>query len=70
MYICICNGVTDNDIRQAAHNGVSSFRELKKCTGASTQCGKCTSDAKAILNEALEDIRCYNAINSQGTSFA
>jgi bacterioferritin-associated ferredoxin len=70
MYICICNGVTDNDIKQAANNGVSSFRELRNCTGAGTQCGKCVTQAKTVLKEAREEINCYNAMSAQGASFA
>ena len=30
MYVCLCHGVTDRAIRQAARDGVSSFEELQQ----------------------------------------
>ena len=64
MYVCNCKGVTDRDIREAACEGVNSLRALRKCTGATGQCGKCISHAKAVLNEALEEINCYDAVST------
>ena len=34
VYVCICNGVTDHDIRQAADAGCWSLPELTMRTGA------------------------------------
>lgn len=62
MYVCNCKGVTDQDIRNAAHDGVANLRSLRKCTGATGQCGKCAPHAKAVLNEVLEDINCYDVM--------
>ncbi|HAP51551.1 MAG TPA: (2Fe-2S)-binding protein, partial [Marinobacter adhaerens] len=33
MYVCLCHGVTDREIREAADNGVSSMRQLGKELG-------------------------------------
>ena len=33
MYICICNGVTDHQIREAAEAGCGSLTELTMRTG-------------------------------------
>ena len=41
MYVCICNGVTDHDIRQAAEAGCRSVPELTMRTGAGANCGSC-----------------------------
>ena len=41
MYVCICRGVTDGDIRRAVEDGCESFSELKAETGVSMQCGTC-----------------------------
>ncbi|PCM43197.1 bacterioferritin-associated ferredoxin [Marinobacter sp. ANT_B65] len=51
MYVCLCHGVTDRDIREAADNGVSSMRQLGKELGVGTQCGRCACTARAILRE-------------------
>jgi bacterioferritin-associated ferredoxin len=45
MYICMCNAVTDHDIRRAAADGVR-FAELQTRTGCSDCCGCCESEAR------------------------
>ncbi|QIL19786.1 (2Fe-2S)-binding protein [Thermomonas sp. HDW16] len=51
MYICICNGVTDHQIREAAEAGCASLAELTMRTGAGANCGSCLSSAEAILDD-------------------
>jgi bacterioferritin-associated ferredoxin len=57
MYICICNAVTDSDIRQAVDGGVRNLRQLKQQTGCSTGCGNCQQAAREALNDALRERR-------------
>ncbi len=57
MYVCICQSVTSDDIREAVGHGVRSFPELQACTGCSTCCGCCEPEARRLLGEALHDIR-------------
>ena len=58
MYVCLCRNVTDKDIRQLVHTeGVTSMRELGEHLGVSTQCGKCASCAKEVLQEAISELR-------------
>jgi bacterioferritin-associated ferredoxin len=49
MYVCICNGVTDHQIREAAASGVRSVAELTMRTGCGATCGTCLDTAAAIL---------------------
>jgi Bacterioferritin-associated ferredoxin len=51
VYVCICNGVTDRHIREAAENGCSSITELTMRTGAGACCGSCLDMAAAILEQ-------------------
>jgi bacterioferritin-associated ferredoxin len=51
MYVCICNAITDKQIRQAARSGVSSLWELQKELGVASNCGKCRETAVDILRE-------------------
>jgi bacterioferritin-associated ferredoxin len=53
MYVCICNAVTDRQIREAARNGCCSLRELSAQTRCSTTCGKCARMAREILDAEL-----------------
>ena len=52
MYVCLCTGVTDRQIREAAENGVTSMRQLGKELGVGRQCGRCACTARAILRES------------------
>lgn len=52
MYICLCNAVTDHDIRHAAASGVSSFDQLQERTGCANCCGCCESEARRVLGQA------------------
>jgi bacterioferritin-associated ferredoxin len=56
MYICLCNAVTDGDIRRAVADGVRSFAELQARTGCSDCCGCCEPEARATLESALTQV--------------
>jgi bacterioferritin-associated ferredoxin len=50
MYVCICNGVTESDVRQAAEAGCRSLPELTMRTGCGATCGTCLDTAAGILD--------------------
>lgn len=52
MYVCICHGVTDSDIRRAAQAGCETVSELTMRTGLAGSCGTCRDLAGEILGEA------------------
>ena len=52
MYVCICNGVTDHQIREAASHGVSTVAELTMRTGCGATCGSCLEMASDLLEKA------------------
>ena len=51
MYVCICNAVTDKQIRQAAESGVRDLWGLQAVLGVATNCGACKQSAYQILND-------------------
>ena len=51
MYVCICNGVTDRQVREAAEAGCDSVSELTMRTGLGSTCGSCLPLAEAIMAE-------------------
>lgn len=54
MYVCLCKGVTDHQIRKSVlSHDVSSLRDLRRCLGACDQCGKCATEAKRLINETV-----------------
>ncbi|WP_260293819.1 bacterioferritin-associated ferredoxin [Sedimenticola hydrogenitrophicus] len=54
MYVCICHGITDKDIRAAAHNGANSMEALSEQLNVATCCGRCADCARAVLHEAIQ----------------
>ena len=51
VYVCICNGVTDHDIRQVAEAGCRTVPELTMRTGCGASCGSCLDLAAQLLDE-------------------
>jgi bacterioferritin-associated ferredoxin len=52
VYVCICNGVTDRQVREAAANGCDTIAELTMRTGCGATCGSCLETAAAMLEPA------------------
>lgn len=52
MYVCVCSGITDKQIREAVSEGVS-FAEMRNQLGLASQCGKCANLARQVFNESL-----------------
>ena len=56
MYVCLCKGITDTQIRAAVADGASSLREVHSTLGVASQCGKCGLIARDIVRESLNDM--------------
>ncbi|XKE45973.1 (2Fe-2S)-binding protein [Halomonas organivorans] len=55
MYVCLCKGVSDKEIRRSVEDGARSWREVQRETGCGTQCGKCGCMGKDITREAIKE---------------
>jgi bacterioferritin-associated ferredoxin len=51
MFICICNGHRDSEIRAAAAAGLRSPQEIYRHLGKPPRCGRCLDLAAEIVNE-------------------
>ena len=51
MYICICNAVTEREVRECASAGCSSLGKLQAELGVGACCGRCRPAAQEILDE-------------------
>ncbi|MGQ0545131.1 MAG: (2Fe-2S)-binding protein [Betaproteobacteria bacterium] len=49
MYICICNAITEREVRECAANGNCSLEELAAALGVGAGCGRCRDCAAEIL---------------------
>ena len=52
MYICICQAVTERQIREAALGGARSLKDLRRDLGVTRDCGRCASCARECLQAA------------------
>lgn len=53
MYICLCHGITENQIRACVLAGARTLCDLRGQLGVATQCGACESQACEVLDETL-----------------
>lgn len=54
MYVCVCNAVSDREIREAVSLGVRTFEELRETLAVATVCKQCTECARDVLEQALQ----------------
>ena len=52
MYVCLCKGVTDTQIKEAVADGASSLRAVRMQLGVASQCGRCADCACDVIKEA------------------
>ena len=55
MYICICNAITEGQVRECAQDGNCSLEELASALGIGTACGRCRDCAAQVLAEARNE---------------
>ncbi|ATP29704.1 (2Fe-2S)-binding protein [Chromobacterium violaceum] len=56
MYVCLCNAVTDSQIRQAVHGGATRMCDLRRELGVASDCGKCACMANQIRKDAQSEL--------------
>ena len=61
MYVCICNAITDHEVRGAIALGARSLADLKSTLGVATQCGRCADCAHGLVREACANLAACTA---------
>ena len=51
MYVCVCQAVTDRQIREAAESGARTLKDLRRDLGVTRDCGRCATCAHECLKE-------------------
>jgi bacterioferritin-associated ferredoxin len=62
MYVCICNGITDKQIRRAAASGICDLQGLQRELGVATGCGTCVETAADILRDANQSSSTFDPV--------
>jgi len=52
MYVCLCNAITDSQVRAAGAAGARRPREVFETCGCGAQCASCTRMIVALLRDA------------------
>lgn len=55
MYVCLCNAVTERQVRECAEGGACSLDELAASLGVGAGCGRCRECAAQVLAETRRD---------------
>jgi bacterioferritin-associated ferredoxin len=56
MYVCLCNGVTDREIKRAINKGASNLEHLREELGVASRCGRCACLTQSIIDETLGEL--------------
>lgn len=70
MYVCLCQGVTDSQIKEAIYEGCCSYREVRETLSVGTQCGKCACFAKQIVRETLGELQASQSFAAQASFYS
>lgn len=54
MYVCICRGITDRQIRRAVEQGAASLAQLQRQLPVAACCGRCAPMARQIIREQAQ----------------
>ena len=52
MYLCVCNAVTEGQVRQAINEGALTTRQVRQKLDAERVCGSCDDCLEDYLAEA------------------
>ncbi|PZP44036.1 MAG: (2Fe-2S)-binding protein [Azospirillum brasilense] len=57
MYVCLCNGITDTQVKDAIASGASRCCEIYSKCGCKAQCGTCTRMILAMMRAQPEQVQ-------------
>jgi bacterioferritin-associated ferredoxin len=55
MYLCICNAITDSEVRDLVAQGCRSVASVYRGLNCEPQCCKCTADIRRVINGTADD---------------
>lgn len=55
MYVCLCVGVTSQQVIDAVEAGASTTKQVGECTGAGTVCGRCKNSIRALIAASSQE---------------
>jgi len=62
MYICLCKGITDQDIVAEIERGARNLRDVNRRLGVGSQCGSCCGAAKEVMQDYQENSEAFSLL--------
>jgi bacterioferritin-associated ferredoxin len=53
MIVCVCNRITEKEVRGAAREGADTPEKAYACVGCEVQCGCCLDYTQDVIDEEL-----------------
>jgi bacterioferritin-associated ferredoxin len=53
MIVCVCNAITEHEVRELAHKGAHTPEAAYEKLGCEPQCGCCLDYAQEVIDEEL-----------------
>ena len=54
MILCVCNAISENEVRDLARAGARTPEEAYEALGHEPQCGSCLSYAQCLMDEVRD----------------
>jgi bacterioferritin-associated ferredoxin len=55
MFVCLCNGITNQVVADAIADGASTTNQIATACGAGAECGRCRRTLRTLLGPPNED---------------
>ena len=56
MYVCVCNAITDRDVRAQAQKESGTVAMIYRSLGAKPKCGKCVPLMCQLVRQLIEPL--------------
>ena len=56
MYVCLCNGISDRQIRECLDRGASCLDDVQARLPVANCCGACEDTAREVIDSHLESV--------------
>ena len=58
MYVCVCHGITDRQIRRAVEQGAHTLGEVQMNLPVGACCGRCEDCAREVIRDCQRGETC------------
>ena len=58
MYVCVCNAVTDREVKSAIEGGADTVAKVTTACAAGGDCGSC----KGMIQDMIDDHHCVRRL--------